>query len=67
MGRIVDHPKVVVIGNPLNAFNITRVAITMYRHNSRGLRGDGGFNLCWIKVEGAWIDIGKYWFDTVPQ
>ena len=67
MGGVVNNLEVVVVGNLLNGINIARVTIAMHRHDGRGLRGDGGFDLGWVEVQRVRVHVHKDGLDTVPK
>ncbi|MOA31124.1 hypothetical protein D3C78_1522660 [compost metagenome] len=67
MGRVVNHPQVVVVGDFLDSFDITGVAIAMHRHYGGSVRRNRCLDPGWVEVEGMRIDIREYRLDTVPQ
>ena len=67
MSGVVDHLEVVFFRDFSDLIDITRMAVDMNRHDSRGLRRNCGLDLCWVKVQRVRVNIGKYRLDSIPK
>ncbi|MNR10443.1 hypothetical protein D3C85_1266950 [compost metagenome] len=67
MGGIINYFQAIVICNFLNSLDITRIGVTMHRHNSSGAGSDSRFNLGRVDIKGGRVYIDKNWFQSVPQ
>src|SRR5690554_7466589 len=66
VGGIVNELEVVGVCDLLKGFELTWVAINVYRHDCGGVGGYGGFYFLGVEIVGVWLYIGKYGFDVVP-
>ena len=67
MGGVVDNLEVVAIGDALDRLDVTWIAVAVYRQNGGGLRGDGRFDLGWVEVEGARLNVDEDRGNAVPE
>src|SRR5690606_4360583 len=67
MRRIVDDLEVVGVGNTLDRCGVAGIAVTMYRHDGRSLRGDRGLDLFRVEIQGSRVYVHEYRLDAIPQ
>ena len=67
MGSVVDHFQTISVGNLLDTLDVARIAVTMHRHDGRGLGGNGGLDPVGIKIHGCRIDIDENRLNIVPK
>ena len=63
---VVDHLEPVLVGDLLDALHVAGLAVAVHRHDGRGLRGDGGFDLVGVHAAVRGVDVHEHGLDAVP-
>lgn len=66
VGSVVDNLEAVGVGYLLDAANVAGLAVAVNGHYSRGLGGNGGFDLVGVEVAGLGVDIDEYGLAAIP-
>ena len=66
MSSIIDDFQIILIGNILNTFHVTRFAVAVHRHNSRCVWRYSCLNSIWINSAIGWVNIHEDRFATIP-